>query len=202
MLLSVHLTSRICALISVADMGFGYHGESTNQRDMLKTIECLSFGCCRKADNKICVRVYVSLPGTYRESWKALAAGRGPPDAGGAAQGQHVHLQFCNMIINDSTYLLGEALEKLPEVRDLEALMDNKAAWQALPKREQQEKESVLRQESEYLAPCVVYNLVVMHIAKSHKELHDGCCHHLLNIQPTLQVTHRLYSTRWARCVS
>ncbi len=51
-----------------------------------------------------------------RESWKALAAGRGPPDARGAAEGQHVHLQFCNMIINDSTYLLGEALEKLPQV--------------------------------------------------------------------------------------
>lgn len=106
------------------------------------------------------------------------------------------------MIINDSTYLLGEALEKLPEVRDLEALMENKAAWQALPKREQQEKESVLRQESENHDPCVVYDLVVMHIAKSHKELHDGCCHHLINIQPTLQVTHRLYSTCWARCVS
>ena len=55
-------------------------------------------------------------PYPCRESWKALAAGRGPPDARGAAEGQHVHLQFCNMIINDSTYLLGEALEKLPQV--------------------------------------------------------------------------------------
>ena len=27
-----------------------------------------------------------------------------------------MHLQFCNMIVNDSTYLLGEALEKLPQV--------------------------------------------------------------------------------------
>ena len=55
-------------------------------------------------------------PYACREAWKALAAGRGPPDARGAAEGQHVHLQFCNMIINDSTYLLGEALEKLPQV--------------------------------------------------------------------------------------
>lgn len=83
-----------------------------------------------------------------RDSWKALAAGKGPPGPQGAAEGQHVHLQFCNMIINDSTYLLGEALEKLPQVRDLEALMDDKAAWDALSQREQQEKESVLRQES------------------------------------------------------
>ena len=53
-----------------------------------------------------------------RESWKALAAGKvGAQDPKGAAEGQHVHLQFCNMIINDSTYLLGEALEKLPQVR-------------------------------------------------------------------------------------
>lgn len=51
-----------------------------------------------------------------RESWKALAAGQGSPGSGGMAEGQHLHLQFCNMIINDSTYLLGEALEKLPQV--------------------------------------------------------------------------------------
>lgn len=51
-----------------------------------------------------------------RQSWKLLAAGKAPPDPKGAADGQHVHLQFCNMIINDSTYLLGEALEKLPQV--------------------------------------------------------------------------------------
>ncbi|KAL3145548.1 hypothetical protein ABBQ32_003373 [Trebouxia sp. C0010 RCD-2024] len=85
----------------------------------------------------------------HRQSWKALAAGKsGGQDPKGPAEGQHVHLQFCNMIINDSTYLLGEALEKLPQVRELEDLMANQAAWEALPKREQQEKESVLRQES------------------------------------------------------
>ena len=78
-----------------------------------------------------------------------MAAGKGPPDAKVAAEGKQLHLQFCNMIINDSTYLLGEALEKLPQVRDLEALMDDKAAWDRLSKREQQEKENVLRQESE-----------------------------------------------------
>lgn len=87
----------------------------------------------------------------HRESWKALATGRGPPDPRGAAEGQHVHLQFCNMIINDSTYLLGEALEKLPQVRDLEVLMEDKTAWDALSKREQQEKEAVLRQESQII---------------------------------------------------
>ena len=64
---------------------------------------------------EVCV-MHERLPYACRESWKALAAGRGPPDAQGAAEGQHVHLQFCNMIINDSTYLLGEALEKLPQV--------------------------------------------------------------------------------------
>ena len=59
-----------------------------------------------------------------------------------------MHLQFCNMILNDSTYLLGEALERLPQVRELEDLMANQAAWEALPKREQEEKEQALRQES------------------------------------------------------
>jgi len=81
-----------------------------------------------------------------------------------------VHLQFCNMIINDSTYLLGEALEKLPQVRDLEALMENKTAWDALPKREQQEKESALRQESKPLdlmsntLPQIALVLVMCHV--------------------------------------
>lgn len=70
---------------------------------------CLSMHAC------VCV-MHEMLPYACREAWKALAAGRGPPDARGAAEGQHVHLQFCNMTINDSTYLLGEALEKLPQV--------------------------------------------------------------------------------------
>ena len=61
------------------------------------------------------------------------------------------------MIINDSTYLLGEALEKLPQVRELEALMEDAVAWGALPKREQQEKEQVLRHESQCsVIPCGV----------------------------------------------
>ena len=42
------------------------------------------------------------------------------------------------------------------QVRELEDLMANQAAWEALPKREQQEKESVLRQESESAAPVVM----------------------------------------------
>lgn len=35
--------------------------------------------------------------------------------------------------------------------------MDNKAAWDALPKREQQEKESELRQQSESAAAVTMY---------------------------------------------
>ncbi len=36
------------------------------------------------------------------------------------------------MIINDSMYLLDEVLTKLPEVREVEAMMDNKDQWNAL----------------------------------------------------------------------
>ncbi len=35
------------------------------------------------------------------------------------------------------------------QIKDMEALMDDKAAWDALSRREQQEKEGALRQESE-----------------------------------------------------
>ena len=65
----------------------------------------------------------------YRESWKALAAGKGPAGAGG----QHMHLQFCNMIVNDSTYLLGEALEKLPQVRSYICRTSQRPGRQRLP---------------------------------------------------------------------
>ena len=64
----------------------------------------------------ISMTIVLSTCMACRQSWKLLAAGKAPPDPKGAADGQHVHLQFCNMIINDSTYLLGEALEKLPQV--------------------------------------------------------------------------------------
>lgn len=70
----------------------------------------------------ITITVAVSVVLACRQSWKLLAAGKAPPDTKGAADGQHVHLQFCNMIINDSTYLLGEALEKLPQVRSIAVL--------------------------------------------------------------------------------
>lgn len=41
------------------------------------------------------------------------------------------------------------------QVRELEDLMANQAAWETLSKREQQEKETVLRQESE--SPCTSF---------------------------------------------
>ena len=56
------------------------------------------------------------------------------------------------VIYANMTYLVPVA-----QVRELESLMDNKAAWDALPKREQQEKESELRQQSESAATVAIY---------------------------------------------
>ena len=41
------------------------------------------------------------------------------------------YIRFINMLINDAIYLLDESLKKLPEIKELEAAMDNAAEWAA-----------------------------------------------------------------------
>lgn len=48
--------------------------------------------------------------------------------------------------MNDTTYLLDDALVHLAKIADLQRAMDDEAAWQALPANERQEKEKLLRQ--------------------------------------------------------
>eukprot|EP00027_Filamoeba_sp_ATCC50430_P013678 CAMPEP_0168577114 /NCGR_PEP_ID=MMETSP0413-20121227/20610_1 /TAXON_ID=136452 /ORGANISM="Filamoeba nolandi, Strain NC-AS-23-1" /LENGTH=281 /DNA_ID=CAMNT_0008610839 /DNA_START=167 /DNA_END=1012 /DNA_ORIENTATION=+ len=57
-------------------------------------------------------------------------------------------IKFVNMMINDSVYLLDEVLSKLPEIKDLEALMDDKDRWLALSETARQEKQEALANAS------------------------------------------------------
>lgn len=51
-----------------------------------------------------------------------------------------VYLNFLNFLINDSIYLLDESLNKILELKELEAEMANTAEWERRPAQERQER--------------------------------------------------------------
>ncbi|KAL2335467.1 hypothetical protein Fmac_016680 [Flemingia macrophylla] len=51
-----------------------------------------------------------------------------------------VYLNFLNFLINDSIYLLDESLNKILEIKELEAEMSNTAEWERRPVQERQER--------------------------------------------------------------
>lgn len=51
-----------------------------------------------------------------------------------------VYLNFLNFLINDSIFLLDESLNKILEIKELEAEMSNTAEWERRPAQERQER--------------------------------------------------------------
>lgn len=51
-----------------------------------------------------------------------------------------VYLNFLNFLINDSIYLLDESLNKILELKELEAEMSNTVEWERRPAQERQER--------------------------------------------------------------
>lgn len=51
-----------------------------------------------------------------------------------------VYLNFLNFLINDSIYLLDESLNKILELKELEAEMSNTTEWERRPAQERQER--------------------------------------------------------------
>lgn len=51
-----------------------------------------------------------------------------------------VYLNFLNFLINDSIYLLDESLNKILELKELEAEMSNTVEWERRPVQERQER--------------------------------------------------------------
>ncbi|BGP03526.1 E4 ubiquitin-protein ligase UFD2 [Rhodotorula toruloides] len=56
------------------------------------------------------------------------------------------YVRFVNLLMNDTTYLLDDALVHLGKIGELQRAMDDQSAWEALPASERQEKEKLLRQ--------------------------------------------------------
>lgn len=51
-----------------------------------------------------------------------------------------VYLNFLNFLINDSIYLLDESLNKILELKELEAEMSNTEEWERRTQQERQER--------------------------------------------------------------
>lgn len=51
-----------------------------------------------------------------------------------------VYLNFLNFLINDSIYLLDESLNKILELKEIEAEMANTTEWERRPAQEREER--------------------------------------------------------------
>lgn len=67
---------------------------------------------------------------SHRNAWKQIAK----------EEEKGVYLNFLNFLINDSIYLLDESLNKILELKELEAEMSNTAEWERRPAQERQER--------------------------------------------------------------
>lgn len=56
-------------------------------------------------------------------------------------------VQFVNMLINDTTFVLDEGLESLKTIREMQDLMDDKEEWKKLNRETREQKEQLLAQQ-------------------------------------------------------
>lgn len=64
-----------------------------------------------------------------------------------------VYLNFLNVLINDSIYLLDESLNKILELKELEAEMSNTAEWERRPAQERQERTQLFHSQENVSIP-------------------------------------------------
>ncbi|KAM7266305.1 hypothetical protein ACFE04_004202 [Oxalis oulophora] len=67
---------------------------------------------------------------SHRNAWRRIAK----------EEEKGIYLNFLNFLINDSIYLLDESLNKILELKELEAEMSNTAEWERRPAQERQER--------------------------------------------------------------
>ncbi|GAA0149185.1 ubiquitin-protein ligase [Lithospermum erythrorhizon] len=67
---------------------------------------------------------------SHRDAWRQIAK----------EEEKGVYLNFLNFLINDSIYLLDESLNKILELKELEAEMSNTVEWERRPAQERQER--------------------------------------------------------------
>eukprot|EP00252_Welwitschia_mirabilis_P016787 TRINITY_DN3721_c0_g1_i1.p1 TRINITY_DN3721_c0_g1~~TRINITY_DN3721_c0_g1_i1.p1 ORF type:complete len:1020 (+),score=199.58 TRINITY_DN3721_c0_g1_i1:182-3241(+) len=74
---------------------------------------------------------------SHRNAWKRIAK----------VHEKDTYLKLLNFLINDSIYLLDEGLNKIPELKTLEAEMRNTVEWEKLSPEERQEKTRLYQQQ-------------------------------------------------------
>ncbi|CAL9770215.1 unnamed protein product [Musa acuminata subsp. burmannicoides] len=67
---------------------------------------------------------------SHRNAWRQIAR----------EEEKGVYLNFLNFLINDSIYLLDESLNKILELKEIEAEMANSAEWERRPAQEREER--------------------------------------------------------------
>ncbi|KAJ0042436.1 hypothetical protein Pint_19137 [Pistacia integerrima] len=67
---------------------------------------------------------------SHRNAWMQIAK----------EEEKGVYLNFLNFLINDSIYLLDESLNKILEIKEIEAEMSNTTEWERRPAQERQER--------------------------------------------------------------
>jgi ubiquitin conjugation factor E4 B len=67
---------------------------------------------------------------SHRNAWRQIAK----------EEEKGVYLNFLNFLINDSIYLLDESLNKILELKEIEAEMSNTVEWERRPAQERQER--------------------------------------------------------------
>ncbi|XP_062215292.1 probable ubiquitin conjugation factor E4 isoform X1 [Phragmites australis] len=73
---------------------------------------------------------------SHRNAWKQIAK----------EEEKGVYLNFLNFLINDSIYLLDESLNKILELKEIEAEMANTIEWEHRPAQEREERLRVFHQ--------------------------------------------------------
>lgn len=102
-----------------------------------------------KPDPRVQVLRYLwSLP-QHKSAWLDFAKSQGH-DTGD-------YVKFCNMLINDSIYLLDESLKKLSELKEKETLVGDPARLNAIPQREQQDLRAEMDQVGRTLRSLLIF---------------------------------------------
>jgi ubiquitin conjugation factor E4 B len=79
-----------------------------------------------------------------------------------------VYLTFLNFLINDSIYLLDESLNKILELKELEAEMSNTVEWEQRPAQERQERTRLFHSQENVLFSSMIY-ITHTHVNYMHK---------------------------------
>lgn len=87
-----------------------------------------------------------------------------------------VYLNFLNFLINDSIYLLDESLNKILELKELEAEMSNTAEWERRPVQERQERTRLFHSQENvcltFWSHVIMYLHLCLHL--SNKTYNDN----------------------------